>query len=145
MKSIKIYTAGKMSGLSYDEQMSWRENFERIIKIRITKNIELIHPPRFYNYENRIHKNEREVKEWELNHLRDADIVVVNLDGINSSVGTHYELSFVDAINSFGNKHIYVIGIGNTDNLHPWINLSLFRVEHTIEDAVEYIATHLLI
>lgn len=147
MKSeYKIYTAGKMKDLSYAEQVHWRMKMEKLIKENTDKNVTFIHPPLYYNYEQKDYKSEREVKEWEINHLIKSDIVIVNLEGINDSVGTHYELSAVDTINRLSNKHIYIIGFGESSTpLHPWIELSLFRKEHDYYDAVKYITEYLLI
>lgn len=52
MKTYKIFTAGKMSGLSYDEQMKWRKDFETILRSRCNKSLIFVHPPMFYANEN---------------------------------------------------------------------------------------------
>lgn len=79
-------------------------------------------------------------------NIRESDIVIVNLVGVNDSIGTHYELSTIDAMNSFGNRHIHAIGIGKPDTkIHPWIELSLLRSEEDYEKAAEYIVNYLLI
>lgn len=152
MKIFKVYTAGKMSGLSFSEQFDWRREIDRLIKDRCedlsipTCSVRFIHPPLYYQYDKCWHQSEKEVKNWELHQVRDSDIVVVNLDGIESSVGTHFELATVDAVNSFGHKHIFVIGVGNPNQeLHPWIELCLHRRESNFEDAAEYIANYLLV
>ena len=141
---IKIYTAGKMNGLSYEQQLSWRMRFQTELENRSDQLITFIHPPLFYNYGATRHKTEREVMEWELNQIRTCDIVVVNLNEVNSTTGTHMELGFINAMNMIGNKHIYVVGIGSTRNVHPWIECSMLRVEPTIESACDYIAEYLL-
>lgn len=143
--AIKIYTAGKMSGLTLEQQMQWRTELEYKLRKFSEVKIEFIHPPLFYNYEKTYHKSEAEIKEWELNKIRECDIVVVNLDGIGSSVGTHFELGFINAMNMFGNKHIYVIGIGDTKNLYSWIELSTLRIEPDVDSACQYINDYLLV
>lgn len=146
MKTYKIYTAGKMFGLSFEEQMGWRKNIEQLIRQRTDVPLRFVHPPLYFRYDKREHKSEREVKQWELSQVRDSDIVIVNLNGVNDSTGTHYELSMADAVNSFGNKHIYIIGIGKSDTqVHPWIELSLLRSEEEYEKAADYIADYLLV
>lgn len=143
--SIKIYTAGKMSGLSFAEQTDWRSAFEKALLSKASRPVTVVIPPMYYNYLSQNHNSEAEVKEWDLNQIRDSDIVVVNLQGIESSIGTHFELGFINAINSFGEKHIFVVGIGNSENVHPWIGLSMFRCEPDIESAADYIANYLLV
>lgn len=146
MKTYKIYTAGKMFGLSFNEQMEWRLEIERLIKERTDTPLQFIHPPLYFRYDAQEHKSENEVKQWELSHVRESDIVIVNLNGVNDSTGTHYELSTIDAMNSFGNRHIHAIGIGESDaKIHPWIELSLLRSEEDYEKAADYIVNYLLI
>ena len=91
-----------------------------------------------------MHQTEREAMIWNLNQLRESDIVVVRLDDIGDSVGTHMELGFIEAINQMGDHHIYVIGVGRPNIEHPWLNEVLFRREKTMKDAAEYISTYLL-
>lgn len=146
MKEYKIYTCGKMSGIAYEKQMEWRYKIEELIKAKTNKVVTFIHPPLFYGYHITNHKSEREVKEWELNQVCDSDIVIVNIDEINSSIGSHFEMGAVCGANITSNKHITVIGFGNSEaEIHPWIDLSFLRFEESIEDAAEYIATYLLL
>ena len=70
MKTYKIFTAGKMGGLSYDEQMKWRKDFETILRSRCDKSLTFVHPPMFYQYGDEI--NEREAREWKSTNLKTA-------------------------------------------------------------------------
>lgn len=144
MKTYKIYTAGKMSGLDYDEQMDWRWKIESLVRV-MSDNVIFVHPPRYYRYGASLHKTEREVMLWDLNQIRESDIVVVNLDNIKDTVGTHMELGFIEALNQTGNKHIFVVGIGKPDVDHPWLNEVLFRREDTVEKAASFISSYLLV
>ena len=144
MKTYKIYTAGKMSGLSYSEQINWRLQLENAVRNRTDRHVIFTHPPHYYRYGEGLHQTEREAMTWDLNQIRDSDIVVVRLDDIGDSVGTHMELGFIEAINQMGNHHIYVIGVGQPNIEHPWLNEALFRREKTMQDAAEYISTYLL-
>lgn len=140
----RIYTAGKMSGTSFKSQMQWRIELEEGIRWRTDKAVSFIHPPMYYNYEGISQKTEAEIKEWELNKLCQCQVMVVNLDGVNTSTGTHIELGVANAMNMFGSGHIFIIGIGDPDGLHPWIRDSLFRHEANIESACKYIVNYLL-
>lgn len=143
MKTYKIFTAGKMGGLSYDEQMKWRKDFETILRSRCNKSLIFVHPPMFYQYGDET--NEKEAREWEINQLKDSDIVVVNLTTIADSIGTHIELGIIKAMNEFGYKHIHLIGVGEPNVSHPWIQMGMLRQESTLEDAADYISTYLLL
>lgn len=147
MREYKIYTCGKMSGISYSQQMQWRQIAEAFIKDKYdgSDRIKFIHPPLYFNYEHTMHKTEREILDWEMMQLHDCDIVLVDLEGIDSTIGSHMELGAVQGINRFGDKYIYVIGVGKEDNLHPWIREACNRIESNYADAASYIVEYLLV
>ena len=145
MKEFTIYTCGRMSGLTMPEQMSWRWEIAEAIELAKPKNISIkfIHPPLFYNYEFDNHKNQREIKQWEIGIVKNkCDILIVNLDGINDSVGSHFEIAAADSVT---NRFIPVIGIGNSDGVHPWILDSLLRIEEDYDSAADFIGSYLLL
>lgn len=145
MKEYKIYTAGKMAGLTYNEMMMWREHIEELVAERTSKIIKFIHPPKYFLPGNYTKKFEGKVKEWDINQVKNSDIVIVNLDGVNSSAGTHFELSMVDAINSMTDRHIFVVAVGEEKSgLHPWIEDSIHYRAKSFDDAAEYIVMYLL-
>lgn len=137
---MKIYLAGKMSGLTFEEMTEWRN--EILQKLYRAANmsglsINVIHPVMYYNFVEKRHQSEIEVEEFDLTHVISSDIVVVNLDGLNDSIGTIIELH--DAhyhhripVIAFGDKKLY-------DDLHPWIKNEITRVEDNIDDVVDYI------
>ena len=140
-----------MYGLTYQQQMEWRSRIEHEVKLRTDKNVTFIHPPMFYNCETPVSESEKcqlekEIMDWDICQIKDSDILIVNLDNIHSSIGTHFELGVVHTINSTSDKHIYVIGIGNAEGeLYPWIKLSLHRHENSVEEAADYITNYLLL
>lgn len=144
MKRVKIFTAGKMGGLSYEEQMLWRNQLEKELCSNSIAEIVFVHPPKFYQYADNM-KDEIEAKAWETNQLKDSDIVVFNLQNISGSIGTHIELGIVDAINCSGLKHIYTVGFGVPDTNHPWISQIVMHTDDTVENVADYINTYLLI
>lgn len=145
MKTFKIYTAGKMSGLTYEDQMAWRNRLEDAIRNRTNADVCFIHPPLFYSYEVKLHKSEREIFEWELSQIKSCDIVVFDLSTIHDSIGTLMELSFAKAANDSGYKNINIVGFGKLNTNHPWIPLCLLRQEESIENLADYISAYLLI
>ena len=144
-KHYTIYTAGKMGGLSYDEQMEWRYHLQQTIEGLTDRPVTFIHPPKFYQYNSDDYKSEKEVMDWDINHAIESDIVVVYLPNIENSIGTHMELGAIYAANQRSSKHIYVIGVGKAKCNHPWIDLCLHRQEDNIEDAADYITKYLLV
>ena len=146
MKKYKIYTAGKMNGLSFEEQMLWRVMLHKAILSHEDVNVKVIHPPLYYNYEAKDNQSEREILEWELFQLYDSDVMVVNLDEIDSTIGTHIEIGMAHTINNFTDKHIFIIGFGgDVENLHPWIKEACIRIEKNVEDVANYLYEYILL
>ena len=139
-KHLKIYLAGKMSGLTLEEMNSWRVELKnKLCQVAswYEYNLTVINPVDFYNFEEKRHQSEEEIEDFDLSHVISSDIVIVNLEGLNTSDGTKIELHD-------GNYHhkIPVIAFGSKrvhDDLHPWIKRDITRVEPNINSVVEYI------
>lgn len=142
-KELKIYLAGKMSGLSLNEMTKWRKLF----KTGLTKygelkgcNVEVISPVDYYNFEEKKkHQNEMEVMKFDLSLMKKSDIVIANLQDINTSIGTCIEVYEAWRIG------IPVIGYGYGGSevygeIHPWIANCLTRIEKSDKDTCQYIA-----
>lgn len=140
MKELKIYECGKMSGLTFVEMYSWRTELKGKLKLAADeKNYKLtvINPVDYYNFENIIHQSEAEIEDFDLAHATTSDIIVVNLDGLKTSIGSIIELHDCNyhkriPVIAFGDKELY-------DDLHSWIKRDITRVELDIDDVVKYI------
>lgn len=136
----KIYLAGKMNGLSFEEMNNWRnEVFQKLLSLSEMYNIKLnvVNPVLYYNFEEKRHQTEIEVEEFDLAHVISSDIVIVNLNGLKDSIGTIIELHDAHYHNkipviAFGDKELF-------NNLHPWVKNDITRVENNINDVVTYI------
>lgn len=139
-KQLKIYLAGKMSGLTFAEMNDWRRNIkDKLLEATedVVFNITVVNPVDFYNFEDEVYQSEEEVRDYDLAHVISSDIIIVNLDGLSTSDGTKIEIHDAKYHNkipviAFGDKELY-------DNLHPWHKCNITRVENNIEDVVEYI------
>lgn len=140
MKHLKIYLAGKMSGLTFDEMNEWRKELKRKLLAASEYagyNVTVVNPVDYYNFEDIKYQSEREVEDYDLAHVVSSDIVIVNVKGLDSSDGTKIELH--DA--NYHNR-IPVIALDESYkccDLHPWIKRDITRVEHTMENLVQYI------
>ena len=129
-----------MSGASFDEMNNWRQELKTQLLLAAEISgyqIQVINPVDYYNFKEKKYQSEAEVMEYDLAHATTSNIVVVNLDGLNSSDGTKIELHDAMYHNripviAFGDKKLY-------ENLHPWIKENITRVEESIEDVVRYI------
>ena len=141
-QNLKIYLSGKMAGLNSKEMSKWRYDAEKILNDRFNCTgsralFYIFNPVRYYNYENHEHQSEKEIKNFEIKHVITSDIIIVNLDGLNTSDGSKYEIIMASQNNipiiAFGDKELY-------DELHPWIRDDITRVEDDMDSVVTYIS-----
>jgi hypothetical protein len=136
MKPI-IYEAGKMSGISIEEMTTWRNEFKLEFKNRCEKEdisnpFNIVSPTDFYSFEEKKHKTEREVMDYDLWLIKNSTLIVVNLDYPNS-IGTAIELYEANK-----KLNIPVIGFGTTIN-HPWIEGCVNVKFDTMDEVIDYI------
>ena len=136
METIKIYLSGGMGSLSFEEQTKWRTQVMSAIRYgdyNYDKKPLFFNPVDYYNFEEKHHKTEREVMEFDLNALRNSDLILVNFNDPNS-LGTCAELAIAYEMK------IPVVGI-NKDykELHPWLVEFTGRMCEDLREAVQYI------
>lgn len=135
METVKIYLSGGMGSLSFEEQSKWRNQIINAIKYGdydYEKKPIFFNPVDYYNFEEERQRTEREVMEFDLNALRNSDLVIVNFND-PKSLGTCAELAIAYE------KKIPVVGI-NKDNkeLHPWLTEFTTRMCLDLREAVGY-------
>lgn len=136
METVKIFLSGSMTGLTYEEQIGWRNRLKEAIKYGdydFEKTVSFFSPPDYYSPSTDNHTSEREAMEFDLYNLRTSDLVVVNLNNPNS-IGTSMELILAKE------NRIPVIAL-NKDNkpLHPWIEECCTRICYSFRELVEHI------
>lgn len=140
--SLKIYLAGAMSGLSFEESNKWREDviYNLLTYYNDWDSLKPIctNPNYYYNFLKQSHKTEHEIKEFDLWKLTHSDLIIVNLDKINTSIGTAMELQRAN------DNNIPIVAFGNTENIHPWILDTLMRVDNTLEECCDYVNHYFL-
>lgn len=136
IETVKIYLSGGMGNLSFEEQSKWRSQVTNAIKYgdyHCEKKPVFFNPVDYYNFEDTRHRTEREVMEFDLNAVRNSDLVIVNFND-PKSIGTCAELAIAKEL------HIPIIGI-NKDNqeLHPWLIEFTTRMCDSLREAVEHV------
>lgn len=135
METVKIYLSGSMSNVSFEEQSRWRQKVQDAINFNYDcdKKVRFFNPVNYFNFEEVRYKSEREVMEFDLNGLRNSDLVIVNFND-PKSLGTCAELAIAYEMK------IPIVGI-NKDNkeLHPWLECFCNRICGNIKEAVEYV------
>lgn len=141
MKSLDIYLAGAMSGLSFEDMNSWRE----LLKVTLKKvsdfagcQINVTNPVDYYNFKEKKHQNEREVMQFDLNKVKSSDLIIVNVVKLNNSIGTAIELY------EASKRDIPIIAYnpnGEIDynTIHPWLQCYISRVEEHAFVLSEYV------
>lgn len=139
MGELKIYLAGKMSGLTMEQMNDWRHYLKKQIlqKANIAdKNVEVINPVDYYNFENMAHQNEFEVMQFDLNKVKQCDLLVVKASGLNTSIGTVIE------VYEASKRDIPVLLLDEFNeysNIHPWLKCCVTRIEKSVLLLVDYI------
>jgi len=130
-KDFKIYLAGKMSGLTFQEMQGWRRDLEN--NTVLSKLTHIINPVKFYSFDNvdQLKATGKEIMDFDLYLVKRSNLVIVNLD-YPDSIGTAIELYEAHR------KGIPVIGFGTAKN-HDWIEACVSKRFDKVEDAVDYI------
>ena len=129
-----------MSGIPYDEYNGWRKKFiQTLMPNSCTyQTIKVINPVVFFDIGEPEHDT-KEIVRWELRTVKDSNIVVANLDKINSSVGSVFEIA------EAYHNNIPIIGLNETNyQPHPWIDECVDHVEKSMENLVEYLNEYYL-
>lgn len=136
---LQIYLAGRMSGISFEESNAWREEIKlKILTKSMITNCDtaIINPVDFYNFKEIRHQNELEIMKFDLAKVMNSDIVIVNMDGLNESIGSCIECYEAYKcgipVLAFGKNELFM-------SLHPWIKNCITRHEETDNDVVNYI------
>lgn len=136
METVRIYLSGGMGDLSYDEQSKWRKQIIEAITFGdydYEKKPIFFNPVDYFNFEETKHKSEREVMEFDLNGVRNSDLIIVNFND-PKSLGTCAELAIAYEMK------VPIIGINkNGIELHPWLECFCNRMCSDIREAVEYV------
>lgn len=135
METVHVYLSGGMGSLSFEEQSRWRQQVTDAIKFNYEceKKPIFFNPVNYFNFEEVRYKSQREAMEFDLNALRNSDLVIVNFNDA-ASLGTCAELAIAYEMK------IPIVGI-NKDNkvLHPWLCEFTSRMCSSLKEAVEYV------
>lgn len=130
---MKIYLAGGMEGLSFEDQTKWR----RAIKTKLPPKNELhiIDPVTYYNFEHPSHVSIREPMEFDLWKVKQSDLVIVNYTYKPVSLGTMAEIT---TAYNFG---IPIIGLAEqgTEKLHDWQKSMPIRIFTDMDEMIEHV------
>ena len=140
MRELVIYECGRMSGLSFEEMNTWRVCLKTDIKQiaeNVGINVRVTNPVDYYNFREQRHQTELEPMKFDLAKVNESDLVVVNLDGLKTSIDSIIECYEAWKSNipvlAFGNKEDY-------ENLHPWVQCCITRRDKNYRECINYIS-----
>ena len=92
---LTIYLAGKMSGLLDSEMRQWRN----LLKSELEKYSDManyktnvVSPCDYFNFNEQRYQSEQEIIKFDLSLVKNSDIVIVNTNGLSSSIGSIIEV-----------------------------------------------------
>ena len=134
MSKIKIYLSG--AELKVDDKFqTWRDECFYYQMTGYYLNLEFINPIAHFNYTTRKPKTDKQCKDLFMWQIEKSDVLLVNLDKSDCSVGTGYEVEHANCFN------IPIIGFGkNPDTLYSWTKENCSVVFDTLEEALDYIS-----
>lgn len=138
-----IYLVGAMGCYfgtdNCDYPKKWREDVKEHVK-KYYEDIIITSPTDFYEFGKCHQKSEAEIMRFDLRMVREADVVLVNLKDLHSSIGTSDEIFYAFV------KGKPIIGFledeAEMKNIHPWKLEQIDRIESgkdAIKDALDYI------
>lgn len=140
MRELVIYECGRMSGLSFEEMNNWRVSLKTAITQvaeNIGINVRVINPVDYYNFREPKHQSELEPMKFDLARVKESDLIVVNLDGLKTSIG-----SIIECYEAWKNN-IPVLAFGSKqdyENLHPWVQCCITRHDKNYRECINYIS-----
>jgi len=136
---LTIYLAGKMGGLSDSEMKQWRN----LLKSELEKYSDManyktnvVSPCDYFNFNEQRYQSEQEIMKFDLSLVKNSDIVIVNTNGLSSSIG-----SIIEVYEAWKND-IPVIAYdenGDYKTIHPWLKCCITRADSCVIDICEYI------
>ena len=147
METLNIYLAGGMQKFGkkdFNESNYWRVHIEQeLMKLDCGRQTRICNPNDYYSfYDNSPrYSTMREVMEFDLNKVRNSDLIIVNFNDLKS-LGTMAELAIAYE------HRIPVIGLCSEENypmLHPWQKEMCNRIFGDIDELINYVIEYYVI
>ena len=137
----KIYLAGGMSGLTWEEMTEWRRKARRAFKNITDGKIDVVSPTDHIPHRKPNSTDlvfDKEIMQFDIYGIRTSDLIIMNFN-IPASIGTAIELGI-----AYENK-IPVIGLNEKNTtLHPWQQEMCMRIFNDFDDLFIYVVEHFI-
>ena len=135
MKLIQIYASGSEKNAPTGFT-TWRDELKTLLAWHEDK-IKLLDPIMHFNYSSKSPKTTRQCSNYFMWMIDQCDVLLVNLDHSDVSVGTGCEVQ-----HGFDNRKP-IIGFGTkTDTWYEWTADKCDVIFNTMEEAIDYIIEH---
>ncbi len=131
----KIYLCGPIMDEQNNQAREWRETAIE----QLGKHFILLDPMR-RNFKDREVDSANEIVEFDLQDVREADIILVNYN--KASIGTAMEVFY--ASHDLG-KFVVAFSPFDFQNCNPWMVRFCTKILPSLERAVDYITTHFVL
>ena len=140
MKNYQINMAGGMGKFgkdNFDEGNRWRLIFKKRLESCEHMNVKAINPNDYFSFKQDPPRyiSLREIMEFDLNRVRNADLIIVNFNDMYS-LGTMAEIAI-----AYERKIPIIVFNETNQKLHPWeveMCNRIFTETHELLDYVEY-------
>jgi nucleoside 2-deoxyribosyltransferase len=130
----KVYLSGPIMDVHEGHARHWRETAKQLLG----QHFILLDPMR-RNFKDREVDSANEIVEFDLQDVRDADILLVNYD--KPSIGTSMEVFY--AAHDLG-KFVVAFSPFSFKDCSPWMVRYCTKILPSLEDACDYLKTHFL-
>lgn len=130
----KVYLSGPIMDVHEGHARRWRETAKQLLG----RDFILLDPMR-RNFKDREVDSANEIVEFDLQDVRDADILLVNYD--KPSIGTSMEVFY--AAHDLG-KFVVAFSPYSFKDCSPWMVRYCTKILPSLEDACQYLKTHFL-
>lgn len=147
METLNIYLAGGMQKFGkkdFNESNYWRVHIEQeLMKLDCGRQTRICNPNDYYSfYDNSPrYSTMREVMEFDLNKVRNSDLIIVNFNDLKS-LGTMAELAIAYE------HRIPVLGLCTEESypmLHPWQKEMCNRIFGDIDELINYVIEYYVV
>ena len=131
---------GKFGKENFDEGNLWRIKCKNVENFEGNYNVKVVNPNDYFNFKEEppAYKTQREIMEFDLNKVRNSDLIIVNFNDMYS-LGTMSEIAIAYE------KRIPIIGLDtDNQNLHPWQIEMTNRIFSNIDEMLNYIKYYYL-
>ena len=130
---INVYLSGAIKNVDAEFQ-DWRGYSSDSILYGFYPHLSVLDPNKFFNYTDRQPKTDKQCMDLFMYLLKKCDVLLVNLDQSNCSVGTGMEVEYALCNN------IPIIAFGNKpETWYKWVEISAAVILEDVEEALEYI------